>query len=31
MDQLVTTVRDYEWLTMIREQKASGLTIKAWC
>lgn len=31
MDQLVTTVRDQQWLAMVSEQKKSGLTIKAWC
>ena len=31
MDQLVTTVREHQWLTMVNEQKRSGLTIKAWC
>ena len=31
MDQLVTTVREQQWLTMLTAQKHSGLTIKAWC
>ena len=31
MNQLVTTVRDQQWLAMVSEQKKSGLTIKAWC
>ena len=31
MEQLVTTVRQNSWLEMIRQQKASGLTIKEWC
>lgn len=31
MDQLVTNIRDHEWINMIQEQKASGLTIDAWC
>ena len=31
MDQLVTTVRNQQWLAMVSEQKKSGLTIKAWC
>ena len=31
MDQLVTTIRDQQWLAMVSQQKKSGLTIKAWC
>lgn len=31
MDQLVTTVREKQWLAMLGEQKESGLTIKDWC
>ena len=31
MDQLVTTVREKQWLAMLGEQKQSGLTIKDWC
>ena len=31
MDQLVTTVRNQQWLAMESEQKKSGLTIKVWC
>lgn len=31
MDQLVTTVREQQWLAMLEEQKRSGLSIKAWC
>ena len=31
MDQFVINYRDREWLTMIQEQKASGLTVEAWC
>lgn len=31
MDQLVTTFREQQWLTMLNTQKHSGLTVKAWC
>ena len=31
MDQLTTNVRSQQWLQMIRDQKASGLSVKAWC
>ncbi len=31
MDQLTTDVRSQLWLQMIRAQKESGLSIKAWC
>lgn len=31
MDQLTTNVRNQQWLQMIRDQKASGLSIKTWC
>ena len=31
MDQLVTTIRDQQWIAMIKEQKSSGLSISAWC
>ena len=31
MDQLTTNVRSQQWLQMIRDQKASGLTVKDWC
>ena len=29
--QLVTNIRDHEWIAMIQKQKASGLTINDWC
>jgi hypothetical protein len=31
MDQLTINIRCQQWLQMIQEQKASGLTIEAWC
>lgn len=31
MDQLTTEVRSQQWLQMVRDQKASGLTVKDWC
>ena len=31
MDQLVTTIRENQWLAMLEQQKHSGLTVKAWC
>ena len=31
MDQLVTTVRNQQWLAIVSGQKKSGPTIKAWC
>ena len=31
MEQLTTNVRNQQWLQMIRDQKASGLTVKDWC
>lgn len=31
MNQLTTNVRNQKWLAMIRDQKASGLTIAEWC
>lgn len=31
MNELTTNVRHRQWLAMIREQKASGQTIAAWC
>ena len=31
MAQLVTTVRNQQWLVMVREQKKGSFTIKAWC
>ena len=29
MDQLTTSIRSQQWLQMVQEQKASGLTIEA--
>lgn len=31
MHQLVAQVRTQQWITMIREQRASGLSVKSWC
>ena len=31
MEQLTTNIRNQQWLQMIRDQKASGLTVKDWC
>ena len=31
MDQLVTTVREQQWLAMLKVQKSSGLSISSWC
>lgn len=31
MDQLVTQVRTQQWITMVREQRNSGQTVKSWC
>ena len=31
MDQLVTTVREQQWLAMLKAQKSSGLSISSWC
>ena len=31
MDQLTTNVRSQQWLQMVRDQKASGLTVRDWC
>lgn len=31
MNQLVTSVRNRQWLAMVRQRKESGLTIKDWC
>lgn len=31
MNEIVQSVRDQSWAAMIREQKASGLTIRQWC
>ena len=31
MNQLVTQVRTQQWITMVREQRNSGLTVKSWC
>ena len=31
MHQLVAQVRTQQWITMIREQQASGLSVKSWC
>lgn len=31
MDQLTTEIRSQQWLQMVRDQKASGLTVKDWC
>lgn len=31
MNQLVSNVRNQQWLAMIHDQKASGLSIKEWC
>lgn len=31
MNEVVQSVRDQNWAAMIREQKASGLTIRQWC
>ena len=30
MHQLVAQVRTQQWITMIREQRASGLSVKSW-
>lgn len=31
MHQLVAQIRTQQWITMIREQRASGLSVKSWC
>ena len=31
MDQLVTPVREQQWLAMLKAQKSSGLSISSWC
>ena len=31
MHQLVAQFRTQQWITMIREQRASGLSVKSWC
>ena len=31
MNKIVRSIRNQGWVTMIREQKASGLTIRQWC
>lgn len=31
MNEIVQSIRDQNWAAMIREQKASGLTIRQWC
>ena len=31
MNQLVTQVRTQQWITMVREQRNSDLTVKSWC
>ena len=31
MHQLVAQVRTQQWIAMIREQRASGLSVKSWC
>ena len=31
MDQIVHTVRDQQWLDLIQQCNASGLTKKEWC
>ena len=31
MHQLVAQVRTQQWIDMIREQRASGLSVKSWC
>ena len=31
MNQLVTQVRTQQWITMVREQRNSGQTVKSWC
>ena len=31
MNQLTANVRSQQWLQMIQDQKASGLTVRDWC